>query len=747
MIFVLTGSIALIIVFLTYILSYYYEALSCREIYRNNSSSINQASSTVQFLSESVNSVLLQISKNSSVNKLFMSDSYNNNEIYQAQKELSAIRHNNSKIYSIYVYDEYSDSIFESMDNSQTFQTARESFYDADFVECLDRLYEMKAFTPVVRTVPVIRSHAPESSLKVFTYFYFEPYFSTNEKKSHVIAINISTTWMSEALGYFHGANSDVNNIEIVGRDGKVIFSKDNSLIGAQYEDMQVLEKIMEMKDPNGYFVDESGTKKLVTYTKSAFTGYEDWIFLSASDYEEVIRPIQETKRFMYRISAVVLLLSIASFLLILKHFSNPIKTAMNKAKLLEKERLEKQKREAQSYLKRILEGDIEEDTRVIQSRFEQLQIDYDFQSQNQLLLISIDDIKSLRRRFRENFSQTLQEIYEIIENTVSGQFGRVLPVSWQEGSEVLIIFREDGDQTEPEEQSGPDGRMEEIFGAISGELNEKLCCSMSLSISSIGQSVKDLPFLLSEVLEIHTYRYLYGYGRLLTADVIKNEEQQPWAYPKEDEKNILTNLLGGKLEETQEAYEKYVEQLSGMPVGEIKISFLLLAYSIKYASKNTTIEASNSLLNFEQFFAKIQSLETIEEVNNMFCHLFQEIIQIIDTQRSTKYDELIDFMKDEIKKNYGQVDMSIKEIADKVDMSAAYLGRIFKQHTGVAFTEYLTKYRLQAACNELLNSEKTVNEISDSVGFTNSSYFYLVFKKYLDCTPTQYRNNNLEEK
>ena len=81
--------------------------------------------------------------------------------------------------------------------------------------------------------------------------------------------------------------------------------------------------------------------------------------------------------------------------------------------------------------------------------------------------------------------------------------------------------------------------------------------------------------------------------------------------------------------------------------------------------------------------------------------------------------------------------------MADHVDMSAAYLGRIFKQLTGTSFTDYLMKYRLDAACDLLLHSGKTVNEISDAVGFTNSSYFYIVFKKNLGCTPSQYRKQN----
>lgn len=150
----------------------------------------------------------------------------------------------------------------------------------------------------------------------------------------------------------------------------------------------------------------------------------------------------------------------------------------------------------------------------------------------------------------------------------------------------------------------------------------------------------------------------------------------------------------------------------------------MLLADAVKYASRNTVVETSNVLLNFEQFFAKIQSLETIEEVNHLFTNLFREIAEIIGAQKSTRYAELVDQVKRYVGEHYGKIELSIQEIAESMDMSGAYLGRIFKQHTQMAFTEYLTRYRLKVACEELLGSEKTVNEISDSIGFTNSSYF-----------------------
>ena len=737
-IFASTASLAVIVLLLTYILSSHYETMACEEIYRNASSSINQTTSTVRFLSESVNSLLLQCAQSPEVNKLFLAQKYSGTELYNVKRKLDTLRFNNSKIYSIYVYDKYGKTIFESGEFSQGFESSAADFYDTGFVEYLDKLDTVKVFTPVVRTVPVFRSNAPESSIKVLTFFYFEPYFGAEEKNT-ILAFNVDMRWMSDALGYFNGASPNGNNIEIVSRDGTVIFSGKEAQIGTQYGDAEVLEKIRNAESKYGYFVMD-GAKRLISYSRPNQTGYEDWIFISSSDLGMVLKPIREVKHFVYLFTGIILLVSIIGLVGILLHLGMPIKQAFNKAKLLEKEQEEKRRREAEEYMKLLLAGDMEENTNLIRERFEQLHIAYDFSAKNRLVLISMDDRNSLRRRFRSGYPEVVQKINEKLEEVFGRYYENPIRVDWQDGITLMVVCFLD---MEEEEQKA---RLQEIFDEITDALQQEVQCGVSFSLSSTGQSIKDLPFLLAEALEVHTYRYLYGYGQLLTNDLIRDEKETAYVYPKEQEKEILSALFAGKEEEALAAYGKYVEMLYPMTVPEIKISFLLLADAVKYASRNTVVETSNVLLNFEQFFAKIQSLETIEEVNHLFTNLFREIAEIIGAQKSTRYAELVDQVKRYVGEHYGKIDLSIQEIAESMDMSGAYLGRIFKQHTQMAFTEYLTRYRLKVACEELLGSEKTVNEISDSIGFTNSSYFYLVFKKYLNCTPTQYRKNEAKE-
>lgn len=87
--------------------------------------------------------------------------------------------------------------------------------------------------------------------------------------------------------------------------------------------------------------------------------------------------------------------------------------------------------------------------------------------------------------------------------------------------------------------------------------------------------------------------------------------------------------------------------------------------------------------------------------------------------------------------------DFSINTIAEKMQMSAGYLGRLFKKSTGTTFLEYLLSVRMEVARNLLTNANTPIDEIVRLVGFGDTPYFYKVFKKVNGCTPASYRKNH----
>ena len=84
---------------------------------------------------------------------------------------------------------------------------------------------------------------------------------------------------------------------------------------------------------------------------------------------------------------------------------------------------------------------------------------------------------------------------------------------------------------------------------------------------------------------------------------------------------------------------------------------------------------------------------------------------------------------------------MSLEYVAEKVEMNPTYLGKIFKDNTGVYFSEYIINLRLAQAKKLLMDTNLNLTDISTQVGFNSTSYFATCFKKNVGMTPVKYRN------
>jgi AraC-like DNA-binding protein len=85
--------------------------------------------------------------------------------------------------------------------------------------------------------------------------------------------------------------------------------------------------------------------------------------------------------------------------------------------------------------------------------------------------------------------------------------------------------------------------------------------------------------------------------------------------------------------------------------------------------------------------------------------------------------------------------DLSLGQVAKAVNTSTFYFCKLFKKVTGINFTDYLSRVRIEKAKNLLLNPNLRISEIAYEVGFQSLTHFNRVFKKLLGQSPTEYRD------
>lgn len=84
--------------------------------------------------------------------------------------------------------------------------------------------------------------------------------------------------------------------------------------------------------------------------------------------------------------------------------------------------------------------------------------------------------------------------------------------------------------------------------------------------------------------------------------------------------------------------------------------------------------------------------------------------------------------------------DIKLSTVAEMLSFDESYFCRLFKSATGATFTEYLNFVRICKAEKLLKKTQKSILEISETVGFSSVSYFNRMFKKYRHVSPREYR-------
>ena len=86
---------------------------------------------------------------------------------------------------------------------------------------------------------------------------------------------------------------------------------------------------------------------------------------------------------------------------------------------------------------------------------------------------------------------------------------------------------------------------------------------------------------------------------------------------------------------------------------------------------------------------------------------------------------------------------LTLDNIADSILVSKSECCRCFKRATGLSPFEYLMKYRIIESTLRMKHStNESISEIAGAVGFNSTSYYNKVFKKFMGCTPSEYRQS-----
>ncbi len=262
-------------------------------------------------------------------------------------------------------------------------------------------------------------------------------------------------------------------------------------------------------------------------------------------------------------------------------------------------------------------------------------------------------------------------------------------------------------------------------------------------SLKELEHYINNFTFANQQVSIVQKYCYSLSLLELLN-NLISKVKRYSLIYLVNDMHKIPTANYKTVLNE-------YKNQSSNTTLSSL-INYLKNIQDIDLLKSLTCSVLLKNFFNHTSTSTPIKLLELLSEIstcnnNEAILNLLEEkaVNFYISTNENIKYTSFIKKALTYINENYSNPNLTLKWVAESyLYMNVDYVSKQFLKQTGVKFSTYLTKIRIDKAKELLLEKGcDKIYDIAEQIGFGNNpQYFSQIFKKNTGMTPTEYIAN-----
>lgn len=203
-----------------------------------------------------------------------------------------------------------------------------------------------------------------------------------------------------------------------------------------------------------------------------------------------------------------------------------------------------------------------------------------------------------------------------------------------------------------------------------------------------------------------------------------------------------LMNREALRLQESVDQYLSHMErvgEVNARNLERFQTEFNQMIFSVLKA-RNISVDLLWDQINLD---ANREAAKSVRNMKKYAAGVVQRTIEHMELVE--KSQSVVNIVKDYIRSHYAE-ELTREDLAKQVYLSPDYLSRLFRAEEGENLSNYLIRYRIEKARELLRGTREPIHQIACSVGYTNFSYFAKIFRKYVGCTPNEYRKNKEPE-
>lgn len=284
--------------------------------------------------------------------------------------------------------------------------------------------------------------------------------------------------------------------------------------------------------------------------------------------------------------------------------------------------------------------------------------------------------------------------------------------------------------------------KIKEIIYAYAGQIRQNLFAAfgVSFTVYAIDKKITfaELKHILRQNSAAFRKKYLTGCGEILWIGEEKIDSMTeeitadiPWMQKMIEQRNttMIVEYLDKVYKELEVSLnDKWLKSVS-------RELYTLLKRNYKRLPKLSGQDFSIA--------ANVQSWLDAKHIKIWFEKQFVLLIEEKELVYPMGYSKTTVMAVEYIFKHYQGHTLTIKDIAERVHLSAGHLCSLFKKETGKTLNSYITEVRIEEAKKLLEEGELKIYEVSLAVGYQSSQYFSQIFYKMTGIFPTDWQKVN----
>lgn len=507
------------------------------------------------------------------------------------------------------------------------------------------------------------------------------------------------------------------------------------------------------------------GEKMMVTYTTSQYNG---WTYLVAQPAYVVLKKVLYIKKMTFAMALVFLAVGLLLSYFLAYRNSRPLKSIMETiiertngegyngsdgfhyirsavSRLLDNNEELQQKMEKQAPLlqaalmERLLKGEF-----VTQNDMPVLMQHVGIDMQGDYFMAAIIQLRGYDKGLDRDELEKLAIKRVMVKDIVRDEIGR--RVRWHDVAEdqIALVFALNA-------AGSPDHRqayIDELIGDVGDVIRSRLDMTVRFGLGGMYDGLLDVSRSYEEAkraLEYLAWRNMNGMMRF--EDLPK--ESSGYYYPSDLEQRLGNLAKAGE----QGAVSGLLEELYRVNFEERHLTVPMLRL-FKNEMWGTIIKLlpqvgieEDTVLELMRQSGDPSSLEGLEKNYRALEAVYSKICEYVHDHKKSQNQELLERIVGLLHEEYGQHELCLDSVAERMNISKGYLSQFFKEQKGVNFSDYLEQLRMEQAKDLLAHTDMAVYEIASHVGYSSSNTFCRAFKRIHAVSTTEYRRLNAKLK